>query len=186
VPEDSELLEQIRRGDQAAYRALLNRHARYLFGIAHSLTRGHASDAEDLVQETFMGVLTSTFRGESSVRTWMVKILVNRAAMLRRTRKRHPESALLETQALPASARSGSSGVGAGAESGVEAKLDLKTMLEALSEDHREVIVLRELEGLSYEEIARALNIPRGTVESRLHRAREELRRKFKGYLSSR
>jgi RNA polymerase sigma-70 factor (ECF subfamily) len=182
VPDDSELLEQIRRGDQAAYRALLNRHARYLFGIAHSLTRGQSSDAEDLVQETFMGVLTSTFRGESSVRTWMVKILVNRAAMLRRTRKRHPESAL--PPALPASAGSGSSGVGA--ESGVEAKLDLTTMLEALSEDHREVILLRELEGLSYEEIAKALNIPRGTVESRLHRAREELRRKFKGYLSSR
>jgi len=181
VPEDSELLEQIRRGDQAAYRALLSRHARYLFGIAHSLS-GHASDAEDLVQETFMGVLTSTFRGESSVRTWMVKILVNRAAMLRRTRKRHPESAL--PPALPASA--GSSSRESGGESGVEAKLDLTTMLNALSEDHREVIVLRELEGLSYEEIAKALNIPRGTVESRLHRAREELRKKFKGYLSSR
>jgi RNA polymerase sigma-70 factor (ECF subfamily) len=172
VPDDSELLEQIRRGDQAAYRALLDRHARYLFGIAHSLTRGRASDAEDLVQETFMGALTGHFRGESSVRTWLVKILVNRAAMLRRTRSRHPESA------LPASVGSSSGG-----ESGVEAKLDLTTMLDALSEDHREVIVLRELQGLSYEEMSKALNVPRGTVESRLHRAREELRKKFKGYL---
>ena len=68
-------------------------------------------------------------------------------------------------------------------ESGVEAKLDLTTMLDALSEDHREVIVLRELQGLSYEEMSKALNVPRGTVESRLHRAREELRKKIKGYL---
>ena len=57
-------------------------------------------------------------------------------------------------------------------------------MLQSLSEDHRAVIVLRELEQLSYEEIAAALGVPRGTVESRLHRAREELRKKFKGYLS--
>ena len=55
-------------------------------------------------------------------------------------------------------------------------------MLEALSPDHRRVIVLRELEGLSYEEMASVLGVPRGTVESRLHRAREELRKRFKEY----
>src|SRR4029453_16742456 len=101
-----------------------NRHARYLFGIAHSLS-GHASDAEDLVQETLMGALTGVenFRGDSSVRTWLVKILVNRAAMLRRTRSRHPEVKLDDvtaSPALPASAGSGSN---------VDAKLDLTTML---------------------------------------------------------
>jgi RNA polymerase sigma-70 factor (ECF subfamily) len=66
---------------------------------------------------------------------------------------------------------------------GAEAKLDLTTMLATLSVEHRAVIVLRELEGMSYEEMAAALGVPRGTVESRLHRAREELRRKFKGYM---
>ena len=62
--------------------------------------------------------------------------------------------------------------------------MDLAAMLETLSDEHRQVIVLRELEGLSYEEMARTLHVPRGTVESRLHRAREELRKRFKGYLS--
>ena len=177
VPDDTELLTQIRRGDQRAFAALLDRHARYLFGVAHSLTAGNADDAEDLVQETLMGALNSHFRGESSVRTWLVRILVNRAAMLRRSRSRRPEvssDVQMEQAASPASA--GTSGA-------VEAKLDLTSMLAALTPEHRQVIVLRELEGLSYEQIAAALHVPRGTVESRLHRAREELRKRFKGYL---
>jgi RNA polymerase sigma factor (sigma-70 family) len=65
---------------------------------------------------------------------------------------------------------------------GPDARMDLSVMLERLSPEHREVIVLRELEGLTYEQIATALAVPRGTVESRLHRAREELRKRFKGY----
>jgi RNA polymerase sigma-70 factor (ECF subfamily) len=60
--------------------------------------------------------------------------------------------------------------------------MDLAVMLEQLSPEHREVIVLRELEGMTYEQIAATLEVPRGTVESRLHRAREDLRKRFKGY----
>jgi RNA polymerase sigma-70 factor (ECF subfamily) len=180
VPDDTELLNQIRRGDrtaqQAAFRELLARHGRYLFGVAHSLTGGNATDAEDLVQETLMGALTGHFRGESSVRTWLVRILVNRAAMLRRSRSRRPETALDDKTGAGASVSDTTPGT-------VESKLDLTAMLAALSPEHRQVIVLRELEGLSYEQIAAALHVPRGTVESRLHRAREELRKRFKGYL---
>jgi RNA polymerase sigma-70 factor (ECF subfamily) len=180
VPDDSELLNQIRRGDQGAFAALLERHARYLFGVAHALTAGSAHDAEDLVQETLMAALTANFRGESSLRTWLVRILVNRAAMLRRLRSRRPEVGAgpnLDPLASPASAGTAHAGA-------VEAKLDLTTMLAALTPEHRQVIVLRELQGLSYEEIARALHVPRGTVESRLFRAREELRKRFAGYMT--
>jgi RNA polymerase sigma-70 factor (ECF subfamily) len=65
-----------------------------------------------------------------------------------------------------------------------DAKLDVERLLNALSAEHREVIVLRELQGFSYDEIAEALGIPRGTVESRLFRARQVLKEKFPEYLS--
>jgi RNA polymerase sigma-70 factor (ECF subfamily) len=173
VADDPELLEQIGHGDHAAFKMLLDRHARYLFGIAHSLTN-NASDAEDLIQETFAAVLNAKFRGESSVRTWLVRILVNRAALLRRSRHRGSSHLKIASEQMPVEQRSESSGV--------DAKLDLSAMLEQLSEEHRQVIILRELQGMSYEEMAQALDVPRGTIESRLHRAREELRKRFKGY----
>ena len=115
----------------------------------------------------------SEFRGESALRTWLVKILVNRAAMLRRSNERREKREFdASSTAVPVSAGT----------SGVEAKLDLTTMLHSLSPEHRQVIVLRELEQMSYEEMATALSVPRGTIESRLHRAREELKKRFADY----
>src|SRR4051794_32084741 len=139
---DAELLRRVYQGDQGAFRAIVDRHGRYLTGVAITLCGGNRTDAEDLVQETFVAALTSRFRGESAVRTWLVQILVRRSAMLRRSRKRERgEPVAGETE------RSTRSAV-----SGTDAKLDLAQMLEGLSPDQRQVIVLRELEGLSYEE----------------------------------
>lgn len=175
VPEDVELLRQIGRGDAAAFRTLVERHARYLHGVAYGLT-GQAADAEDLVQETFAAVLNGRFRGDSAVRTWLVAILLKQVAMLRRSRRRRGPAVSLESELMPLAGGLSTAQV-------AEARLDLATMLQSLSPEHREVIVLRELEGLSYDEMARVLGVPVGTVESRLHRAREELRRRFHGYL---
>jgi RNA polymerase sigma-70 factor (ECF subfamily) len=169
------LIRRIGRGDEAAFRTLVDRHARYLYGIAATLAG--PADAEDAVQETFAAVLSAKFRGESAVRTWLVQILVRQAAMVRRKRRRPMASLDAGEESSNASATRPSELAGA------EAKLDLAVMLETLSPEHRRVIVLREVEGLSYDEMARALDVPRGTVESRLHRARAELRERFKGYL---
>ncbi len=179
MSDDPALVRQIGRGDAAAFRVLVELHGRYLYGIAHALT-GNTADAEDLVQETFAAAANGRFRGESSIRTWLVRILVRRAAMWRRSLRRRvsrepldagrSESPTAEVVAPPET-------------SATDARLDLAAMLECLSPEHRAVIVLRELEGMSYEEMAAALDVPRGTVESRLHRAREELRRRFEGYL---
>ena len=170
-------MKRVGHGDHAAFEALVDRHGSYLYGVAHALT-GNTSDAEDVVQETLMGALRATYRGEAQVRTWLVRILVNQAGMLRRTRSRRGgKHAELDEQFAPPAKQTG------GGDGGVEAKVDLSTMLQALSPEHRQIIVLRELEGLSYEEMAKTLGVPRGTVESRLFRAREELRKKFKGYM---
>lgn len=168
---DVDLLRRIAGGDEAAFRALVDRHARYLTGIALTLS-GNAADADDLVQETFTAVLTSRFRGEAAARTWLVNILVRQAAMLRRRRSRQRGVPLGGPE--PA----GPSPVGAS-----DARLDLARMLDRLPPDQRQVIVLRELHGLSYQEMADVLRVPRGTVESRLHRARAALKELFRGYL---
>jgi RNA polymerase sigma-70 factor (ECF subfamily) len=180
VPSDAELLGQSSRGNQTAFRELINRHGRYLYGIAQGCS-GNAADADDLVQETLIGALNAKFRGESSVRTFLVSILIRQAGMLRRKKKRQAGWMSLNVEGgqeggAVSSARSGE------ANSGSDARLDLSVMLQALSPEHRQVIILRELEQMTYEEIAVTLGVPRGTVESRLHRAREELRRRFKGY----
>jgi len=177
VPDDAELLRSAGRGDENAFRELVDRHARYLHGIAYSLTQ-NPSDAEDVVQETFVALLKSKFREESTVRTWLVQILVRRAALLRRSKHRKLSLAAPEEARNEASVAAKGSAV-----AGSDARLDLAVMLEVLSPEHRQVIVLREIEGMTYDEMATALEVPRGTVESRLHRARAELRERFKGYL---
>jgi RNA polymerase sigma-70 factor (ECF subfamily) len=176
-PDDKELVRRLNQGDESAYRELLERHGRYLYGIAHSLSGGNPSDAEDLVQETFVGALSSNFRGEAAVRTWLVQILVRRAAMLRRNKGRGGgTSDIAAATGDPKMASPSATG-------GADARIDLDTMLQGLSPEHRDVIVLRELEGMSYEEMATTLGVPLGTIESRLYRARAELRKRFKDYL---
>ncbi|MBI4578565.1 MAG: sigma-70 family RNA polymerase sigma factor [Planctomycetes bacterium] len=179
MADDIELARLIARGDAAAFRVLVDREARYLYGIAHALA-GNAAEAEDLVQETFVAVLAGRFRGESSLRTWLVQILVRRAGMLRRSAWRRRVRTSLDGGQTDHPATE----VATPSQTlGTEARLDLATMLECLSPEHRAVIVLREVEGLTYEEMAEALGVPRGTIESRLHRAREAMRKRFRGYL---
>jgi RNA polymerase sigma-70 factor (ECF subfamily) len=175
-PDDKELLRRLNQGDESAYRELLERHGRYLYGIAHSLS-GNSADAEDLVQETFVGALSSNFRGEAAVRTWLVQILVRRAAMLRRNKGRGGGTS--DISAATGDPRMASPS----ATGGADARIDLATMLQGLSPEHKDVIVLRELQGMSYEEMAATLGVPLGTIESRLYRARAELRKRFKSYL---
>jgi len=170
-PTDLELLRRARAGDGKAFHALVDRFARPMFGLAYSLL-GDAHDAEDVVQETFAGAFKSLSRFEerASVKTWLSRILVNQVARLRRD---HGE----KSSELPSDV-----GVRDGSPA-VDAKLDLSATLQKLSLEHREVIVLREIEQLSYEEMAQVLDVPRGTVESRLHRARESMKQLLSGYL---
>jgi RNA polymerase sigma-70 factor, ECF subfamily len=162
-----EFLRRLRRHEQAAFHELVDRYSAVLFRVAYSMV-GNAADAEDVVQETFTAAFTgiSKFRGESSLKTWLMQILVRQSARIRRGRRMTIGIENVDqTVADPAGAS--------------ESRMDVIEMLQKLSPEHREVIVLRELQGMGYEEMAQALKIPRGTVESRLHRARQELKAKF-------
>jgi len=173
---DDELLRRARRGDGAALRRIVDGHAPRLYALALSLLgRGAVADAEDMVQETFVGAAQrlGEFEGRASLKTWLSRILVNRVSKLRRSQK------LRRTTPLDAGHADGKDGAAA-----AERRLDVLAMLDTLSADHREVLVLRELGGMSYREIADALGVPCGTVESRLSRARLELKERFVGYTS--
>jgi RNA polymerase sigma-70 factor (ECF subfamily) len=173
---DAELLARLRRADDAAFREVIARYGPYLYGIARTLCQQQA-EADDVVQETLAAMLTLKPRGEASLKTLLVSVLVRQAALARRRGKpwmRLVDSVGREGGRSPASSTP-ATGIEAGAAS--DAKMDLPVLLEALSPEHREVIILRELEQMSYEQMAEVLGIARGTVESRLHRAREHLMR---------
>ena len=178
---DLELVRQAADGDGEAFHALVNRHGRDLFRLAYSLSRSRL-DAEDIVQETFAGAFQglSKFAGRSSVRTWLTRILIRRAAKHWHKSKRLRLAAPLETVDREAAWDKRTA-----ATTRVDHRIDIAAVLELLSEPHRQVIVLRELQGMSYEEIAQSLGIPRGTVESRIHRARLDLQERLKDYLTT-
>ena len=162
-PSDLQLMEGIARGDEEAFGQIVRSHGRYLFGVARTLTRDLA-EAEDAVQETWAWLLRAKFRGESSLRTFLVSLTVRQCALIRRKRR-----GWLRSVRPPEAAH-------AGDENQVDAKLDLARLLEKLSTEHREVLVMRELQQMTYEDMARVLALPRGTIESRLHRARIQLK----------
>jgi len=179
---DLNLVRSAVAGDHRAFHALVDRHAPALFRTAMSLSRSRA-DAEDLLQETFIAAHRGLkqFAGRSSVRTWLHTILT-RHAFKSLHRSRHHRAALSidamsdSPRAVPAD---DSAMMRQASSTSVDRRLDVMQTLQSLSDLHREVLVLRELQGLSYEEIATILKVPRGTVESRLFRARAEFREKF-------
>ena len=154
---------------------LMDRHGPRLFGLAIRLV-GNRTDAEDVLQETFAAAFSSArqFRGQSSVGTWLTRILVIQAAVARRKRQRWRMETAQEPPASPADAAEAA-----------EARMDVQEVLQRLSDEHRQVLVLREFGHLGYEEIAEVLGVPRGTVESRLHRARGELKVLLAAYLTT-
>jgi RNA polymerase sigma-70 factor (ECF subfamily) len=178
---DLDLVRLARRGDGQAFHALIDRHAPWLFRVAISMV-GSREDAEDLLQEVFLAANSgiNRFEERSSVKTWLRSILLNHVSKLYRSRK--VRRALSLDDERGESARSDLQSDAPTPAATVESRADVQSMLQALSDEHREVIVLREIEGLTYEEMATLLKLPRGTIESRLHRARQQLKDKFSGY----
>lgn len=178
---ESDLVERCRAGDQRAFDELVTRFEKRVYNLALRMT-GNAEDANDLAQEAFVRVYTALpgFKGESSFSTWLYRIVTN--VCLDELRRRGRQSVVSLDQ--PVSGEEGPlARQTADPADGpldrlerAEVRAAVQHGINQLQPDHRAVLVLRDLQGLSYEEIASALGCSLGTVKSRLNRSRLALR----------
>ncbi len=189
--DDSELVSLARDGDRKAFKLLVQRYQQRVYGIAYGIVRNE-EDALDISQQAFIKVHKHLprFQGTSSFYTWLYRIVVNLCIDHKRRAARSMTvdyDDALDHEGGVASVNS------AIAESpfrdpakelaGSELRRELGRAMDGLSEKHRQVILLREIEGLSYKEIAEVLDISVGTVMSRLHHARHNLQSALRRYL---
>jgi RNA polymerase sigma-70 factor (ECF subfamily) len=178
--DDASLLARLRSGDARAFEDMVIAYQHRVFGVALRML-GRAAEAEEVAQEAFLRAHRSIsgFRGDAKLSTWLYaitsRLCLNRLASADRRHVRHDEEAL---------ARAADPGAGAPAElERREREAVVHRAIAELSDERRVVLVLCDLEGLSYEEIAEALEVPVGTVRSRLHRGRMELRERLEKVL---
>lgn len=175
--DDRRLIAEVLAGNSAAFGELVTRYQDRLFNVAYRVL-DNADDAADVVQDVFVNAYTSlkAFKGDSELFTWLYRIAFNTAISFKRRRRgvvRIDGSG--EDGGLDPEDRS----TDTAPEAGMERTEDERVLAEAmakLSPEHRTVLVLKDIDGLKYEEIADAMGVPIGTVRSRLHRARLELK----------
>jgi len=190
---DIQFIERLKRGDAAAFETLVNERSGEIYGLLYRLTE-NVEEARDLTQETFLRAFQSIvhFRGESDLRTWIYRIAINQARNRWRWWRRRRREATVSIDAPEIGG--GRLGLVATLKSNTvrdpeqdtllsERERALKKALGSLKRVYREAVILRDIEGFAYEEVAAALDISVGTVKSRLARGRQELRRKLEGSL---
>lgn len=194
VDVDAALVERVQRGDQRAFEMLVVKYQRRIERLIARMVRD-TDLVEDIAQETFIRAYRAlpNFRGESAFYTWLYRIGVNTAKKALLGLKRDPlvtEAALASMDEDDDSSRvENEMTSGETPETLMASRQVAETVneaIEALSEDLRQAITLREIEGLSYEEISEMMNCPIGTVRSRIFRAREAIASKLRPLLDTR
>ena len=170
-PTDHELLRRYKLGERNAFDQIVDRYERRVWSIAIRMC-ADPDDARDVMQDVFVSALRSlrNFREESQLSTWLHRVAVNASLDLLRRRKRTLARSLDDVREPVAH--------GPGPEDRAVAAgraQEVRAALARLSDDHRAVLVLHDLQDLDYAEVAKALDIPIGTVKSRIHRARAEM-----------
>ena len=185
-------IERLRQGDANAFERLVQERSGEIYGLLYRLTESR-EEAKDLTQETFLRAFQNitSFRGESDLRTWIYRIAINQARNSWRWWRRRRRDATFSLDStddpgrlsLLATLKSDKARDPEQDTLAHERELVLRKALSTLRRVYREAVVLRDIEGFAYEEIAVALDISIGTVKSRLARGRQELRRKLEGSL---
>lgn len=181
-PDDRLLIESFRAGRVEAFDVLVRRYQDRLYPTLLRLT-GCAEDARDLTQAAFFRAYQKLdrFQGDSSFYTWVYRIAVNLALSERRRRRVAGRVFAAAGPEAPEPAADPDRSDPALPVERAEREALIQRALDALQPDHRAVVVLKDFDGLHYEQIAQKLEIPVGTVRSRLHRAREILRERLRG-----
>lgn len=177
--EEKILVSRAKRGELQAFEALVTAYEHRVFALALR-SSGNEHDARDIVQEVFLRVYRSlhSFRGDSGFSTWIYRITMNICVDFARRGASGPQTDPMEgegqkSHSLPDSDVSHQPEAAAEA---AELRDEIRAALSELSEEHRAIVLLRDVSGLTYDEIARALQLTEGTVKSRLARARKSLR----------
>ncbi len=187
---DTDFFDKLRSGDAEAFDKLVIRYSGDIYGLAFRLT-SDADEAADVTQETFLAALKSigSFRGDADLKTWLFRIAINQSRnRFRWWKRRHRDV----TDSLDARQHESDApladripGTGETPEENTlrrERQQRLYEALKHLPENYREAVVLCDIEGFSYEEIADALSLNIGTVKSRIARGREELRKRLSDF----
>lgn len=186
---EDKLVERLKRRDEAAFNELITLYQGRIYRLLFRML-GDAAEAEDLAQEVFITVFKSIdgFRGDSKLSTWLYRVATNHCKnrikyLQRRARGKKKEfDEIAEHEAIESATMNPSSSI-ARPDQVVEAyekEQILKEAIASLDDDHRELVVLRDIEHMTYEQIQEITGLAEGTVKSRLHRARHALREKVR------
>lgn len=189
---DSYLVERALDGDIAGFEKLVTRYQNKIMGYVGRMTNGDREEAEDITQEAFIKAYRSldSFRGQASFSTWLYKIATNLCIDRARTRKRRPQQAYSLDEPYDKEDDKGGREIADSRfepSKGVERE-EMRTIVRQtvaeMPEKQRQVLIMCDLQGMAYENIAEVLGIPLGTVKSRIFHARADLARRLKPYMS--
>ncbi len=189
---EDQFLERLRQGEVAAFERLVAEQTNDVYALLYRLT-ADPEEARDLTQETFLRAFQSIsrFRGDANLKTWIYRIAVNQARNRWRSWRRRKRDATVSLDAtddrheqpLAATLRNEDAVDPEQETLAKEREGQLRDALLGLRRSYREAVILRDVEGFSYEEVADTLQISIGTVKSRISRGRLEMRRKLEGSL---
>lgn len=185
------LLRRLRNRDERAFRELLELYRDRVFNVTFRML-GDRAEAEDIAQEVFIAVFKTidTFREESKLSTWLYRVAVNHSKNRIKYLSRRNDRSRAELDDNTTDSDEGSIAGAARparpdrALHGAQLEQVLQVAISSLEEEHRVLVVLRDVEELSIEEICEITGLPDGTVKSRLHRARAALRKKLQRHVS--
>ncbi|MCR4395607.1 MAG: sigma-70 family RNA polymerase sigma factor [Candidatus Saccharicenans sp.] len=183
--EENQIVRLAQQGDQEAFSMLVQAYRNRVFGLAVNVVHNRET-ADDLAQEIFLKAYLSLsrFRYESEFGTWLYQIAMNHIRDYLRKHKKEKNDLRLEDIPEPGLSEKETSLQLAELQEEEKRKRLLRQKLEEMPEKYRLILSLRDIQGLSYEEIGKILKLSPGTVDSRLHRARRLLRKKLAPYLS--